>query len=102
MSRFQLRPAALADIENHFTYLQVDSPAAAERFVVRCQETFAWLARHPNIGHRWRRGPGKVIEIRTWRVDGFPNHLVIYRPLTSGILVTRVLSGVRDLDKLIR
>ena len=35
--------------------------------------------------------------LRIWRIDGFPNHLIFYRPIEGGIEIVRVLHGVRDI-----
>jgi plasmid stabilization system protein ParE len=36
-----------------------------------------------------------------WRVSGFPNHLIFYRPLEGGgIEVIRVLHAKRDIEAL--
>jgi toxin ParE1/3/4 len=36
--------------------------------------------------------------LRIWRIDGFPNHLIFYRPIEGGIEIVRVLHGARDID----
>jgi toxin ParE1/3/4 len=35
-----------------------------------------------------------------WRVAGFPNHLIFYRPVESGVEVIRVLHAKRDIEAL--
>ena len=35
-----------------------------------------------------------------WRVAGFPNHLIFYRPIESGVEVIRVLHASRDIESL--
>lgn len=41
-----------------------------------------------------------LAHVRMWRVAGFPNHLIFYRPLESGIEVIRVLHAKGDIEAL--
>lgn len=41
-----------------------------------------------------------VADLRTWRIVGFPNHLIFCRPLESGTEVIRVLHAKRDIEAL--
>ena len=43
-----------------------------------------------------------LIGIRQWRVSGFENYLIFYRPIEDGIEVLRVLHGARDIEGLFR
>jgi toxin ParE1/3/4 len=38
--------------------------------------------------------------LRRWRVRGFADFLIFYRPLDDGIEVVRVLHGARETEKL--
>jgi len=39
--------------------------------------------------------------LRCFRIRGFENHFVFYRPHESGIEVVRVLHGARDLESIL-
>ena len=41
-----------------------------------------------------------LVDVRMWRVAGFPNHLIFYRPIGRGIEVLRVLHAKRDIESL--
>jgi toxin ParE1/3/4 len=41
-----------------------------------------------------------LLGVRMWRVTGFPNHLIFYRPIERGIEVVRVLHARRDIESL--
>lgn len=43
----------------------------------------------------------ELVGIRTWAVDGFPNHVAFYRTIEGGIEVIRVLHGARDIDRIL-
>lgn len=36
--------------------------------------------------------------VRSWPVEGFPNHLIFYLPLADGIDVLAVMHGARDIE----
>lgn len=38
-------------------------------------------------------------EVRSWRVRGFPRHLIFYRALPDRVQILRVLHGARDLPR---
>lgn len=52
----------------------------------------------PGIGERHKSRRPRLAELRIFRVKGFENHLVFYRPIEAGIEVVRILHGARDID----
>ena len=60
--------------------------------------TFDKLARMPGMGERRESSNPRLAGLRVWRIDGFPNHLLFYRPVEGGIEIVRVLHGARDID----
>src|SRR5258706_1543713 len=76
---FEVTPEAWRDIEDIRGYIAIDSPRAADRFLRRCEETFAWLTAMPRAGRAWRGRAQRTSGIRVWTVAGFPNHLLFYR-----------------------
>ena len=57
------------------------------------------------IMHRSGTGPEKeaaLKSLRVFRVSGFENMLIIYRPLPDGVDILRVVHGSRNLQALFR
>ena len=42
-----------------------------------------------------------LVDVRMWRITGFENYLIFYRPVGSGIEIVRVLHAKRDIDALL-
>lgn len=40
------------------------------------------------------------VGIRQWRLPGFENYLIFYRPLDDGVEILRVLHGARDIQRI--
>ena len=80
---------ALLDLDDAYSYVAVDNPAAARRLVEQIEEGVSQLARHPNLG-RAGRVPG------TWElvIAGTP-FLVFYRVEADRTVILTVLHGAR-------
>ena len=105
MAEVVLAPAACADLLAQWDYYadDVGDPDLADRFLARAETTFKKLARTPGFGRpRSFRHP-RMQNLRSWKVDDFPKHLIFYRPLPDerGVEIVRVLHGARDLDALL-
>jgi toxin ParE1/3/4 len=74
-----------------------DSTTSALRFFDNVESTLAGLLQMPGKGspkdfvHPALRG------LRSWPVEGFPNHLIFYRQTDYGIFVLAIMHGARDL-----
>ena len=78
------------------------SPETADRWVDQVQATFRFLAQNPGIGTPWpTRRHRRLAGLRTWPVDGFDQFIIFYRRVERGIEILRVLSGTRDLGRLL-
>jgi plasmid stabilization system protein ParE len=88
-------------IEQAAYFLRVGSPATAERWAVQVEATFHRLATHSGVGELLDDPRPRLAGVRVSRVDRFPRHVVVYRPLTGGIEVLRVMRGARDLRRLL-
>ena len=53
------------------------------------------------MGERCESPNPRLTGLRVWRIQGFPNHLIFYRPVDDGIEVIRVLHGARDIDRVL-
>ncbi len=61
----------------------------------------ARLAETPGIGRLWG-SPNEVLAgVRVWRIKGFENWLLFYRPTGDGIEVLHVFHGARDIASLL-
>jgi toxin ParE1/3/4 len=79
-----------------------DNPGAAERFIDQLPITLRAIAERPGMGSpKHFRGP-LLAGIRSWRVNGFPRQLILYRPVSDGIEVLAIVHGARDLRRLLR
>ena len=75
---------------------------AALRFLEAAEKSFEFLSRNPEIGHPCEFENHEAAGIRAWRVDGFENHLIFYRPVKRGVDIVRVIHGHRDIDAIFR
>lgn len=82
------------------TVIADDHPDAAERFLDAADHTFELLAEQPHMGRARKFPSGSMKDLRSFRVNGFDNYLIFYRPVSGGIEVLHVYHGARDLDAL--
>jgi toxin ParE1/3/4 len=93
-------PAARRDIVDLAVYISKNSIDAANRFLDAVEETFRFLSHNPEAGELCRFRDPRAQSVRAWRVHGFRNHVVLYRPSENGVNILRVLHGARDVDSL--
>ena len=92
MSRVIFAPLAEADLDEILGYIARDKPRAAVDFVARLREKCYTLGTHSEIG---QRRPELGADLRSFAVG---NYVIIYRPISGGVEIARVVSGYRDLD----
>lgn len=92
-------PKAIADAEECAVHLGSHSPELAFRFLDALERTVTLLADFPGIGRDREFQSPQYRGICSFGVEGFPNHLVFFRPLEDGIEVIRILHGARDLGE---
>jgi len=90
---------ATTDIASLARYFLADAGLeVALRFVDQAELAFGQLATMPEIGaHLGFRQP-RYADIRRWHIDGFPRLIILYRVISDGIDIVRVLDGGRDMD----
>ena len=95
MAKIERSSQAQRDLVDIWLYIANDSPAAADKFLDQIDTLCKLLSSSPLLG-RSREELGR-------NVRSFPlgDYLIFYRPKRTGIVVVRVLSGYRDLDKLL-
>jgi toxin ParE1/3/4 len=95
------RATAQRDLLEHFVSLgERAGEATALRFLQAAEETFAELAAMPCMGRAEDFDNPRLTGMRRWRVRGFENYLIFYRPFSQGIEVWRVVYATRDLPGL--
>lgn len=93
MARIVRTPDALADIQQIVDYIAADDVNAAIKFADKIDQAVKLLADFPGIGaDRSEFAPS----LRSWPVG---KYLIFYLPLRDGIVVVRVLHGMRDLNQ---
>ena len=55
----------------------------------------------PGLGERRETSSPRLEGLRVWRIEGFENHLIFYRPVDDGIEIVRVLHGDADIDSVL-
>jgi len=96
------RPQAIRDLSDVAVYLAEErgSDGLAFRFLDAAEASFEQLAAMPATGvAREYRDPA-LADVRMWRIAGFENYLIFYRPTEDGIEIIRVLHAKRDIDAL--
>lgn len=87
------RPAARDDTDREALYIGQYSHDAAFRFMRSVIETADRLASMPGIGHA---RPDTPAEYRAYAVDGFPNHIIVYRYDARRLTIVRLMHGAQD------
>jgi toxin ParE1/3/4 len=98
--RLDIRPLAYVDLAEISEYIAKDRPGSARRFVLAAEKTIDWLLKNPDAGVACEFEHPLARDLRLWRVKGFKNYLIFYRPTKTGIQVVRVLHGARDIDSI--
>jgi len=102
-ARYVLRPKADQDLGQQAYYLAKEAdPETGHRFLVAAHETFALLSTQPQMGWPLRLRNPRLASLRVFRISGFEKMLVLYRPMSSGVEIVRVLHGSRDLIAFLR
>ena len=99
MSRIHSRPGVDDDVLELAEFLIEQSEDTARRFVDAVQKTLKELAGMPGMGSRKEFADPALAQVRSWRVEGFPNHLIYYIPMVDGIDVLAILHGARDVER---
>ncbi len=95
------RAEALRDLEDISDVLASRSQATAVRFLEAAEQTFSDLESMPGLGAVCPLRNPRMQDVRQWRVRGFNNYVVFYRPVDGGVEILRVLRGSRDLSNIL-
>jgi plasmid stabilization system protein ParE len=96
MSQFILSPLAKGDLDEIWEYIAVDNLDAAERWLAEVDKAVHLLAERPNLGHTRKDLTDK--KVLFWPVG---RYLIIYRADRRPIEVVRIVSGYRDVPRLL-
>ena len=101
-ARITRRPAADRDLLQQADYLcQQSGLETAHRFLDAAETTFRSLAASPQLGSRCHFRRAEAQGLLVWWIEGFPKHLIFYRPSDDGIEVIRVIHSARDIDRVL-
>jgi toxin ParE1/3/4 len=101
-AHYQVLPAADRDLDDQAASLASQaSLETALLFYDAARTTVARIAKMPSIGERWPSADPRLADLRVWRLEGFEEHLIFYRPAAEGIEVVRVLHGARDIENVL-
>jgi len=101
-ARASYRPEVPDDVESIIDYLAEHDTAASERFRLAVPLTIADLLRFPGMGSPKDYGEVELVDMRTWRIRGFPKYLIYYVRVAHGIRVHAVMHGSRDVGTILR
>ena len=102
MPRVVQRPAARQDFIIHLAYLaERASPETARRFREAVDRTYIDLARRPEMGVPGKVAVGKHSGVRLWRVRGFREYLIAYRPHSEGVAIERLIHAKQEYHRVL-
>jgi len=97
-----VRDAARQDVDEIFWRISADDFAAALRVFDAIEAAFKLLSETPGAGPTCEFSEPDLSDIRFWPVKRYRNYIVIYRPITDGVEVIRVIHAATDLLRLSR
>ena len=100
MSKFILAPCVEEELWAIWSFIARDNPDAATRVIEAAYQTFKSLARTPALGRLRKFHHPRLKGIHSWRIEGFDNYIVFYRPMPEGIQVLHVYHGARNIEAL--
>jgi toxin ParE1/3/4 len=91
MHPITLSPAAYSDAAEIWAYVAENNEAAANRLLVKFEDTFKSLAKYPRLG--------KAVDIVYPGLRFLPegNYLIFYRLREERLEIVRILHGARDI-----
>ena len=95
------RPRARDDLEAHALWIARESRERALAFLNAVEHTLQQLLVYPELGTSREWLSPHCRDLRFRLLTSFPNHLIFYRPVESGIEVVRILHTARDIGLLL-
>lgn len=104
MNRFVIRPRAVRDLEALEEYVSDPRRGGAKRageLIDAFRMAFRLLAKMPHMGRPWDSPLPHLRGVRAWIPGGYPNYLVLYRPMKGGIEVLHVFHTAQDIPTIL-
>jgi toxin ParE1/3/4 len=96
------RPLARFDLIEEADFIeQVYGHEKADTFLDAAQKTFESLAAMPLMGSLRSHLAAEIPDLRQWRIKGFEDYLIFYRPLADGVEIIRILHGKRNIPTIL-
>jgi toxin ParE1/3/4 len=97
------RPLARFDLIEEADFLeQAYDLDRAKAFLFAANQTFQQLAAMPLMGSPRPNLADEIPALRQWRIKGFTDYLIFYRPAVGGgVEIIRVLHGNRNLPEIL-
>jgi toxin ParE1/3/4 len=96
------RPLARFDLIEEADFIeQVYGLERAESFLDAAESSFSNLASMPLMGSPRPELAAEIPDLRQWRIKGFEDYLIFYRPLPDGVEIIRVLHGKRNIPTIL-
>lgn len=92
MTHYRLSSGADRDLHELWAYIARENVRAADRLMEALEERFVLLGEYPGAG---RERPEFGQHVRSFPVG---NYIVVYRPISIGVEILRIIRGSRDLD----
>lgn len=103
MARAVQRPAARRDFIIHYVYLaEKFGLDLAGKFRQAVETTYSELAEHPSMGVSTKIRRGKYKGVRIWRIRGFEEYLIAYRPRRGGVGIERLIHAKQDYRRVLK
>ena len=92
----------MRDLADIAVYLAEESGSddLAFRFLDAVEASFDRLIATPAMGVARKYRDPELEGVRMWRIAGFDNYLIFYRPTERGVEIIRVIHGSRDIEHL--
>lgn len=97
MPRLLVSDRARDNIASIAAYIAQHNLYAGLRFYDAAEAAFELLAHMPGAGPRVDPPVHAAPDLRFWPIARYRNYLVLYRPLTDGVEILRVIHGARDI-----
>jgi toxin ParE1/3/4 len=88
--RVRYTETALAEIEEIFSYIAVDNPAAATAVTAQVKQTVALIRNFPGLGRLKYRQTVRMLPVRR-----YPRYLVFYTVQNNEVVILNVRHGAR-------
>jgi len=96
-----IRPKAIADLDEQFTYIAQSNFDAALSFFDATRQTFSQIAKLPSVGSVYDIGNPRLMGLRKWAVKGFEKHLIFYLQGDEYIEIVRLIHAERDISQIL-